>query len=392
MHAVLVLTTGEGGIPHYTAELANSLHEIGNKVTVVKPDETTADEFFSSGVETKEWFSNPNVSFSKISELDLSVTNVVKSCLSLRELSRIPELNPDVVHFTHKPHSYLRPFLPNIDVSVPIVETRHETENTRLLRIPGRDLPAQENMKVVAAMNVDSVLRHTFDPIQTDRYIAHTEQNKTDLQEKYPDSPVETIPHGAFRIFAPEADTTPAERDPDENTILFFGNITGYKDLNQLVEATIRLGEEINDLTTVIAGSGNLPDGTSELVDAHPDLFDIKNEFIPNAEVPELFAQASVVVVPHIKQQGHSGTMTIAFAHGTPVVATTVGEYDQLIRKSGSGYTVEPGDDEMMANSLSAILQNSELRRSMGKNSKRMAAELSWDSVAKQTEQFYQAN
>ena len=40
-----MLGTGSGGIPHYTAELANAISKYA-EVFVIKPDRTTADEFF----------------------------------------------------------------------------------------------------------------------------------------------------------------------------------------------------------------------------------------------------------------------------------------------------------------------------------------------------------
>ena len=115
MHVALILMTGEGGIPHYTAELANALSTIeGAEVTVVKPEMTTADDLFDSKTNTRNWFRNPGISISNIATRDVSVWNIISSCLSIRNLSDISTLEPDVIHFTHKPHSYFRPFIPEL--------------------------------------------------------------------------------------------------------------------------------------------------------------------------------------------------------------------------------------------------------------------------------------
>ncbi|OAQ54130.1 sugar transferase [Natrinema mahii] len=390
MNIVLVLTTGEGGIPHYTAELANSLQERGNTVTVIKPQETTGDEFFNSDINLKNWFTNPNVSFANIAELKVSPSELYKACTSLRKLSELDQLDPDVVHFTHKPHSYLWPFIPTIDTNAPIIETRHNTENNNLLKIPGRDLPIREDPKIIAAMNFDSVLRNIFTGVQADGYIAHTESNTRDLLEKYPDCSVEKIPHGAFTIFAPDSDPRAGSSDTtSDNTLLFFGNITGSKGPDQLVRATVKASNEIDNIKTIIAGSGNIPRRTMNTIEDNRSLFEVINEFIPNKKVPELFDEADIVVIPHKEQRGHSGTMTIAFSHGKPVISTNVGEFNKLVLKTGAGYTVEPGDIEGMKDSICALLSDPVLRQTMGNNSREVAEELSWTQVAQKTEQFY---
>jgi glycosyltransferase involved in cell wall biosynthesis len=391
MDIILVLTTGEGGIPHYTAELANSLQERGNTVTVLKPEETTGDEFFNNEITLNNWFTNPNVSFANIAEADVSISELYSACASLRKLSDIDQFDPDVVHFTHKPHSYLWPFIPTIEIQAPIIETRHNTENNNLLKIPGRDLPIREDPKIIAAMNVDSILRNIFTGVQADGYIAHTESNIQDLSERYPGCSVEKIPHGAFTIFAPDSDSRSESQEQmsSDNTLLFFGNITGSKGPDQLVKATVMASRDIEDLTTIIAGSGNIPDQTKRIIEENRSLFEVRNNFIPNSKVPELFERADVVVIPHKEQRGHSGTMTIAFSHGKPIVATNVGEFNELVLKTGAGYTVKPRDIEGMKDSIVSLFTNPNLRRIMGKNSQDVAEELSWDIVAQKTKSFY---
>jgi glycosyltransferase involved in cell wall biosynthesis len=385
MNIVLVLTTGEGGLPHYTAELANALSkQERHDISVILPEKSSADGYFSDRVQLHRWFRNPEISFPKISNLEISPRKVMKSTASFRNIAKVRSLEPDIIHFTHKPHSYTWPLLSNIDVECPIIETRHETENDNLLKIPGRDVAWQDDLATIMARNVDSLIRHMISGLPADGHIVHTDKNKKDLLEKYDNRMIKKIPHGAFNMFG---ESTASSSDP--HTLLFFGNITGSKGLSQVVDSTIKASDEIDDLTTIVAGSGKISDPVEKKIRSNPDSFELRNEFIPNEMVAELFTRASAVIIPHRKQQGHSGTMTIAFSHGKPIIATNVGEFDELVRKNGSGYIVEPGDVEAMRNAICGLLNNEDLRQKMGENSKAVGEELSWEKVAVRTSEYY---
>jgi glycosyltransferase involved in cell wall biosynthesis len=388
MHIALVLTTGEGGIPHYTAELANAL-AIDHEVSVVKPAETTADELFSADVSLEEWFENTGVSWSRIASLSLDPRRVLRGTLSYRETRRIDDLDPDVVHFTHQPHCYLRPLLPTEGFDVPVIQTRHDIFlSDNWLKLPGRDLPAEYDFlsPSTLAMSLDNVLRKVTTGVDADGYIVHTERNNAELARFKPDTPIATLPHGAFSVFG----TDGREVEPDGNTVLCFGALRENKDILQLVEAAVDLRDDVEDLSVVIAGSGSIDDEARQTIRDNPELFEYRNEFVPNDEVSDLFARARVVAIPHTHQGGHSGTMTIAFAHGRPVVATTVGDYDELVRGEGAGFVVEPGDSTAMATALGSLLENDDLWATMSRRSGSVGDRLSWDNVADDTVAFYE--
>jgi hypothetical protein len=65
MHVLYIIGQGEGGLPHYTAELANSV-AAHHEVTVLKPTTTTADEMFDDRVRVEEPFESIDISMSKL--------------------------------------------------------------------------------------------------------------------------------------------------------------------------------------------------------------------------------------------------------------------------------------------------------------------------------------
>jgi len=90
MHVVYVIGQSAGGLPHYTAELAN---EVGNRasVSVMKPAETTADDVFEDHVDVVEPFRPLSVSMPKLYEFDLDPASIVRGISSYAGLQRIPQ-------------------------------------------------------------------------------------------------------------------------------------------------------------------------------------------------------------------------------------------------------------------------------------------------------------
>jgi glycosyltransferase involved in cell wall biosynthesis len=150
---------------------------------------------------------------------------------------------------------------------------------------------------------------------------------------------------------------------------------------------------EFPDVTFVLAGDGKIPEHCRSVVDAHPETFEVHDYFIPNDEVKDHFGRASAVVLPYREQngtKGHSGALATAFSFGRPVVATTAGEFPELVEESGAGATVPPDDPERLAAAIADVLAAADLREEMAANSRRMADRLSWDSIGERHVELYE--
>jgi alpha-maltose-1-phosphate synthase len=198
----------------------------------------------------------------------------------------------------------------------------------------------------------------------------HGEGLREELREagRAPLPPIEVVPHGT--------DAPPVTPPPDAPTLLFFGRMSRYKGLDVLLQAMPRIWGHVPDARLVVAGQGPLPDA-AVLAD---DRIEVRNDHIPEREVPRLFRGASVVTLPYV-QASQSGVGAQAKAHGRPIVATWTGELPELVA-DGSGVVVPPEDVDALADATVDLLRDGSRAREMGlKGARTAAGETSWSSI-----------
>lgn len=379
MDVVYVLSQDRGGLPHYGAELANAVAHHAD-VTVLKPETTTADEILSDDVEVIDAFRPLNVSLPDISKLRVNPLDVAGAMYSYRNVELIDELDPDVVHDVMGllPHMKLFISLTGFDERYPFVVTFHELSADWSSMLSGEWSMAIEYLIKSAIPNVDIdvgiVHAESQRPMLRDRYLRRIESVPRD---------VTVIPHGTYDFFGDYAHEAPSE---EENSVLFFGNVIPDKGIDVLIESIPIVKRYIPDVTLVIAGDGRLTSRSKRIIDAHPDNFEVRNYYVPNEEVGTLFSRTELVVLPYRKRggKGHSGTLSIAYSFGKPVVATNAGDFPHLVGDSECGLVVPSDDPVKLADAIVRVLTDTSLRDRMSRNSSKMAERLSWENVAEQ--------
>lgn len=382
MRVVYLIGQGEGGLPHYTAEIANavSAHDAVDAVTVLKPEETDADGMFAPDVEVLEPFRSLGITLSKLYRRSVAPVEVLRAVASYHEVKRVHDLAPDVVHDTTGLFPQVSLFVRyhGVDVETPFVVTRHE--------VPDRRVPL-DRPPVLLERGVNALLPD----VRTDACIVHTEGQRDALVNRgaSPET-VHVIPHGVYSVFGGHDDV---DADPQDDRLLFFGNVVPQKGVDTLVEAIPLVKQEVPGVTLVIAGDGKLSERSRSIVAANPENFERHDYFVPNDEVGDHFAEASVVVLPYRDQngtKGHSGVLATAFAFGKPVVATSVGEFPTLVENSGAGRVAPPGDPGQLAAAIVDVLTDDDAREEMAANSRRMIDRLSWERIADEHVELYE--
>ncbi|MGH3867946.1 MAG: glycosyltransferase family 4 protein [Pseudonocardiaceae bacterium] len=206
------------------------------------------------------------------------------------------------------------------------------------------------------------------------------------LENWQPSGPVIVIPHGDERALRDDQEVRPvADTGP---VALFFGTWTAYKGINVLLECLPEVRRRVPDARVVLAGGVvgvDLPallSRVSELggVDARPG-------YVPLEEIPRLFSEARVVVIPYLRAS-QSGVAHLAYTYERPVVATTVGDIPSVVRDGETGLLVPPGDPTALAEALTTLLADPARAQELGKAGARwLASEASWERVAEQLEQ-----
>jgi glycosyltransferase involved in cell wall biosynthesis len=80
-----------------------------------------------------------------------------------------------------------------------------------------------------------------------------------------------------------------------------------------------------------------------------------------------------------------------AMASEKPVVATRVGGMQEVVEEGKTGFLVDEGDAESLANAVIRLLEDEQLRREMGKAGReRVIALFAWEQVSNQLTTLYQ--
>lgn len=136
-------------------------------------------------------------------------------------------------------------------------------------------------------------------------------------------------------------------------TALFFGYVRTYKGLEYLIKAMPLILEKLTiDLLVV----GEFYDDRAKYERLIRELgiesrVKIVAEHVPDESVGRYFSAADVVVLPYVSAT-QSGITQVAFAFGLPVISTAVGGLPEVVRDGETGYIVQPGDEEALAEAV----------------------------------------
>ena len=219
------------------------------------------------------------------------------------------------------------------------------------------------------------------------RYIVLGETLKTTLLKRY----THVKP---FQVYATGIglSTRPAEVKPIPSgvrQILFFGQVRRNKGLDVLLAAERLMRGRAGNYEIVVAGTCDEPEYYADLLDKDAPVRMV-NTFIPDADVPHYFQQATVVVLPY-RSATQSGIIPMAYAYGRPVVATPVGAVAEVVRDGETGLLVPPENPQALADALVMLLTDENRCKSMGEAARRFSdTHLSWDAIARQTLAVYE--
>ena len=185
----------------------------------------------------------------------------------------------------------------------------------------------------------------------------------------------------------------PSEQPKTDNnfTILCASRLSRRKGFNYVISAFSKIQEKYPDTRLVIAGGeGN---AEQELKDQAEKL-KLENKitftgFItPNTEFLKYYNGSHVFVLPSLNE-GMSNNMLEAMASGMPIIMTPTGGAEELVKDGINGYIVKFKDSADIAEKISKLINNPELCKKMGEESRKIAQILSWKSVAEKYQQLY---
>jgi phosphatidyl-myo-inositol alpha-mannosyltransferase len=167
--------------------------------------------------------------------------------------------------------------------------------------------------------------------------------------------------------------------------ILFVGQAVERKGLPVLLRAFEALREHIPCELTVIGPS---------IEELKPLLLDPSGVRmlgkLSDEEKWDELEQADVACVPSLRGESFGLVLTEAFANGTPVVASDIVGYRDVLEDGVDGILVPPGDAQALAEALRELYHQPEVRMAMALAAAENVERFSWPHVAEEVLQAYE--
>jgi phosphatidylinositol alpha-mannosyltransferase len=192
------------------------------------------------------------------------------------------------------------------------------------------------------------------------------------------------IPNGVDVDAAPSTPSSPGQN----LRILFVGRPEERKGLPILLTAFGALVEHVPCRLTVIGAERE--DVLRYLAD--PELIesiDIRGRVAGDDLWRELH-EADVLCAPSLSGESFGMVLTEAFAAGTPVIASEIAGYSDVVTDGVDGILVPPGDPQRLAEELQRVYHEPERLRAMGEAARRSAQRYAWPHVADEVTAVYE--
>jgi phosphatidylinositol alpha-mannosyltransferase len=189
--------------------------------------------------------------------------------------------------------------------------------------------------------------------------------------------------------------TVPSKPDDHVLEVLFVGQAVERKGLPVLLRAFEALRDHVPARLTLVGPSPEevaplLLDPTALQPSAVvPGGVEALGK-VDDAEKARLLGRADVLCAPSLRGESFGMVLTEAFAHGTPVVASDIAGYRDVVRDGVDGVLVPRGDATAVAGALRDLALDPARRRALGAAARERAGRFAWPTIAAEVAVAYE--
>lgn len=175
--------------------------------------------------------------------------------------------------------------------------------------------------------------------------------------------------HEVLRLWSdpPDAALLPGLEKDKGFRVLYMGAISRHKGVRYLVEAFRKLSDP--KATLHIVGSGDQELAICRSIAQGDDRISFQG-FVTGAEKEQVFARASVVVLPSIWYDNAPVVISESLVRGIPVVASRIGGIPELVTHLYNGLLFEPHNTDELTMCLETLNSQPELLTYLSRNAK----------------------
>jgi glycosyltransferase involved in cell wall biosynthesis len=169
-----------------------------------------------------------------------------------------------------------------------------------------------------------------------------------------------------------------------ENYVLFVGTLQPRKNIVRLIEAFSKIKNQKKDLQLVIVGKKGWQ---YEEILAAPEKFHVLEkvkflDFVSDEDLPSLYTNALCYVLPSL-YEGFGLPVLEAMQYNCPVITSNVSSLPEA--GGDAALYVDPTNVSDIADKMSSLLTNDELRKELIAKGQKQIKKFSWEKTAKET-------
>ncbi len=211
-----------------------------------------------------------------------------------------------------------------------------------------------------------------------DFVIFHNMVNKVDFQNLFNlDVRCEIVPHYSY------VSKETAKDKAVENSILFFGNIRPYKNLELFLESTSNIEKRL-----YITVAGKPEYDINKLTIKYNRIHWIL-DWISEDELKEIFLKHQIVVLPYSKID-NSGLIHLAMSYEKAIIASDLPMFEEILGKNERGLLFKTGSKEDLKDKIEILLEDGELQKKLSKSAKDlMLSKHSLEKIGRELKKIY---
>ncbi|MFN2115806.1 MAG: glycosyltransferase family 4 protein [Anaerolineae bacterium] len=200
------------------------------------------------------------------------------------------------------------------------------------------------------------------------------------------------IPNGIeFERFAGDHVRPFEQYDDGRLNILFVGRLEERKGFEYLIRAFKQIRIAVPSVRMLVVGAYDKDDKADYVRYARKHgLHEIRFVgYVSAADIPRYYRTADVFCAPSTGFESFGIVLLEAMAAGTPIVASDIMGYRDVMTHEREGLLVTPADADDIAAALIRLLRDERERRRMGEEGRATASRYDWSRVARLIEDFY---